>query len=314
MACPAEAARGKRAQGRALAEGSSPRSGSCSTPPFPTAPATNFGSATSRARRACSRSSSRARRRTANRVRRQPRTVRHRLQLGRLRKPRAAGRSAPHRSRSRRRQSGSAAHRARGSGRPDRGPRRRRSIRRAAPVDVAGLAVAANEEFLVVADCGRAADLPRVAPDHLCVMADMLDVARTAVVREDARPIVVLLGGPKMRPWLRAKRRAACPPTDSRPRGCLPGSSGECSKRPVAASSLAQTRASAASAGFQPAAGHRAAARSALCAASRRWLKSARRVVPPDQQRAAQQQGDSGRIAVFRQHASASFEARAYGR
>src|SRR6476646_10828401 len=65
------------------------------------------------------------------------------------------------------------------------------------------------------------------------------------------------------------------------PSGCLPGSSGECSKRPVVASWFAQTRASAARLAFHASGGTPAATRASLCAASRRWLKSARKVVPP---------------------------------
>ena len=74
-----------------------PQVGRCFTLPCPIVPATSIGSATSRARRACSHSSSRSRRCRARRLRRPARAVRDRLQLGRLRKPRDPGRSLPHR-------------------------------------------------------------------------------------------------------------------------------------------------------------------------------------------------------------------------
>src|SRR5205085_644488 len=77
-------------------------------------------------------------------------------------------------------------------------------------VNVAGLAVTAYQEFFVLADCGRATDLPAGAPDKLGVVADLLNVAGAAIVRKDARPVVFLLGNPEAHHLFRGKgaRRA----------------------------------------------------------------------------------------------------------
>ena len=69
----------------------SSRSRRSSIRPSPNAPVTNFGSAISPVRPGCSRSLSRAATESARPARRRARIVRHRLQLGRVRKPRRAG-------------------------------------------------------------------------------------------------------------------------------------------------------------------------------------------------------------------------------
>src|SRR5690349_14708492 len=120
--------------------------------------------------------------------RRQPRIVWDRLQLGRLREPGAAGRSASHRHEAAGAQPGAVAHWARGSRRPDRRPFGRIRSGGTLTVDVARFAVAADKELLALPDSRGAADLPRVAPDELGVMSDVLDITRAAVVGEDAGP------------------------------------------------------------------------------------------------------------------------------
>src|SRR4029078_9975705 len=62
---------------------------------------------------------------------------------------------------------------------------------------VSGFAVTADEEFLVPADGARAANLARGAPDQLGVMANVFDVSGTAVVGEDTRSVIPLLGRPQ---------------------------------------------------------------------------------------------------------------------
>ena len=98
----------------------------------------------------------------------------------------------------------------------DRRPRSRIRSGRPLAVDVARVAVAADEEFLGAADRRRAAHFAARSPDQLGIMAD---TARrrpigccSGICRADS-PFSPQLHS---RPWLRARKRAAFPPTDFR--------------------------------------------------------------------------------------------------
>ena len=108
---------------RATGSRRSRRSAGCFTRPCPIAPATNFGSATSRARRACSRSSSRAPAKPNARRSSTARDVRDRLQLGRLSKASPSRSSRPHGVVAPRAEPRPPANRARERRRPHRRPR-----------------------------------------------------------------------------------------------------------------------------------------------------------------------------------------------
>ncbi len=83
---------------------------------------------------------------------------------------------------------------------------------RIAPAHIAGLAVAAHQNFFLVAAGEAAADLRRAAPDQLGIMRDILRSARAAVTGEDAGNEIFLLGNPELDHRFRAERaRRAAP-------------------------------------------------------------------------------------------------------
>ncbi|GGJ41874.1 hypothetical protein GCM10011393_09980 [Sphingopyxis bauzanensis] len=75
-----------------------------------------------------------------------------------------------------------------------------------ASAHIAGLTVAAHEDFFPVALGKAAADLARPAPDQLGIMRNILRAARAAVAGKDAGNEIFFLGDPQINHRFRAER------------------------------------------------------------------------------------------------------------
>src|SRR5258708_4761894 len=83
-------------------------------------------------------------------------------------------------------------------------PKQKSKLKRLFPDYIAAFAVAADQEIVLGAARGRAADRMRAAPRQLGIMADIVEVAADAVVREDARLEIGLFREPQADHLLRA--------------------------------------------------------------------------------------------------------------